>query len=152
MGIRSYVKNTFKANTNVKGWSGWDLLKSNAKVVKDFADDLKASNVDTSPVSLGFEEAMKKYGLTENDVMKQKRIHLIAALFSFVLALAALLWTLHLFFMKGMFLSSLVSLSLAVLMGSYGFREHFFYFQMKQRKLNCTVSEWVSSFFSGKRV
>ena len=147
MGFRSYVKRTVKTNTNVKGWSGWDLIKDNAQVVKNFANDLKAP---TLIVPQSFEEAMKQYGLSESDIKKQIRTHFITACVCVVLSLAAFLWMFHLLF-KGMFLSGLVSFALSALMAAYGFREHFAYFQLKQRRLNCTVSEWASSFFGKKR-
>lgn len=150
MGIRDYIKNTVKANTNVKGWSGWDVVKNNAGVVASLAEDLKAPKNNTAPLQVTFEEAMKKYGLTEADVKKNMKYHFLTAWLCFGLSVAAFLWTFHLLW-KGMFLSGLVSLSLSALMASYGFREHFFYFEMKQRKLNCTVSEWLSNFFAIKR-
>ncbi len=147
MGVRSFVKNTVKANTNVKGWSSWDSIKGNAKVVGRFIDDLKAPDAKVPPVSLTFEEAMKKYGMTEADVNKSMKTYLLTAIVCLVFSVAAFLWMLYLFY-NGMFLSGLVSFSLSALMASYGFREHFYYFQMKHRKLNCTIGEWVSSFFS----
>lgn len=150
MGFRSYVKNTVKANTNVKGWTGWDVVKNNANVIKNFADDLKAPETRVPPVQITFEEAMKKYGLTESDVQRSMRNHFITACVCLVLCLAAFLWTFHLLW-KGMILSGLVSLSLSALMGAYGFSEHFYYFQMKRRKLNVTLSEWASNFLSFKR-
>lgn len=150
MGVRDYIKNTVKINTNVKGWSGWDVVKNNAEVVKSFADDLAAPKNSAPPAQVTFEEAMKQYGLTEADVKKNMRNHFLTAWLCFGFGVAAFLWTFHLLW-KGMFLSGLVSLSLSALMAAYGFREHFFYFQMKQRKLNCTASEWISSFFAIKR-
>lgn len=145
MNIRDYVKNTFKANTNVKGWSGWSQLKDNAQIVKNFAQDLKAPNGTTAVQAQTFESAMKSYGLTENDIKRLTRNHFLTAVICVAFSLAAFLWMFHLIY-KGLFLSSLVSLSLSALMAAYGFREHFFYFQLKQRKLNCTVKEWASSF------
>lgn len=145
MGFRSYIKNTVKANTNVKGWSGWDTVKKNATVVKTFVDDLKVPETDASSVQLTFEAAMKKYGMTEADVAKGMKARLQSAWICLAFSIAALVWMVYLFYI-GMFLSGLVSLSLSALMAAYGFREHFYYFQMKRRKLNCTINEWASSF------
>lgn len=150
MGFRSYVKNTVKANTNVKSWTNWDLLKDNAQIVKNFAQDLKAPNESIPVRSQSFEEAMQTYGLTENDIKKRMRTNFLTAVFCVVLSLASFSWMFHLIY-KGLFLSAVVSLSLSALMAAYGFREHFFYFQMKKRKLNCTVKEWASSFLSTMR-
>ena len=147
MGFRNYVKRIITINTNVRGWSGWDLIKDNAQIVKNFASDLK---VPTIIVPQTFEEAMKQHGLSESDIQKQIRTHFITACICVALSVAAFLWMFHLLF-KGMFLSGLVSFSLSALMAAYGFREHFAYFQLKKRRLNCSVGEWASSFFPGKR-
>lgn len=147
MGVRDYVKNTVKTNTNIKGWSSWDSVKGNAKVVGRFIDDLKAPNSKAPPVAITFEEAIKKYAMTEADVSKSMRTHLQTASVCLALSVASFVWMFYLFYI-GMFLSGLVSLSLSALMAAYGFREHFHYFQMKRRKLNCTINEWASSFLS----
>jgi intracellular multiplication protein IcmV len=150
MGIRSFVKNTVKNNTNVKSWSSWNAIKDNAKTVKYFANDLKALDKPKPTVKITFDEAMKKYGLTENDLSKRMKSHLLVAAFCGALGAFAFIWALYLF-AKLMFLSGLVGVSLSFLMLAYGFREHFNYFQIKQRRLDCTFNEWLSGFFPHKK-
>jgi intracellular multiplication protein IcmV len=145
MGFRNYVKKTVKTNTNVKGWTGWDAVKGNAEIVKNFAQGLKTPVASAPPVQLDFNETMKKYGWTEADVRSRMRMSLIVAIVCVVLSLFAFLWVFHML-LKGFFLSALASLALSALMLAYGFREHFLYFQLKQRRLNCTVKEWFSGF------
>jgi intracellular multiplication protein IcmV len=151
MGIREYVKRTVKANTDVKSWAAWDTIKGNAKVVESLAADMKFAETTAPSAGISFEEAMKKYGLSETGLSHQMRTRFLVAWACFALAFAAFFWAFYLSIFKGMLLSALVSLSLGLLMGVYGFREHFFYFQLKQRKLNCTIAEWVAYFFSFKR-
>lgn len=145
MGFRNYVKKTVKDNTNVKGWTGWDVVKGNAKIVSGFVEGFKAPSSATPPVQMDFNEAMKKYGWTEADVARRMRMSLVVAAVCVVLSLAAFGWVFHLL-IKGFFLSALVSLALSILMLAYGFREHFLYFQLKQRRMNCTMNEWFSGF------
>lgn len=150
MGFRSYVKNTIKDNTNVKGWSSWNSIKNNAKVVYGFAEGLKPRVQDTLPVKVTFEQMVQQYGLSEKDIRSRMRTHLGVAVFCLLLGFIAIGW---MFFLltKFMFLSALVSFSLGALMFAYAFREHFFYFQLKQKRLNCTLTEWFSNFFSKKK-
>lgn len=150
MGIRSFIKNTVKTNTNVKSWSAWNTIKENANVVKGFANDIKVPDAINPGVKVTFEDAMKKYGVSESDLASRMKSHFTVAIFCGLLGLAALIWTIYLL-TKLMFLSSLVGIALSLLMFSYGFREHFYYYQIKQRRLNCTVKEWLSGFLSNKR-
>lgn len=145
MGFRSYVKRTVKTSTNIKEWSGWGLVKGNAHAIKSIAEDLKSTaSGDSDKVAPdSFESAMKLYGWSEADVARRMTVSLWTAGLCTILFLVALGWAFHLFFM-GLYMSSLGAFGLSFLMFAYGFREHFFYFQLKQRRLNCTFSDWVS--------
>ena len=149
MGIGQFLKNTVKNNANVKGWTSWDAIKENGRVIKGFVADIESgATVSAAPIT--FEEAMKKYNLSEKDISQRMRTSFMAAVFCLFLAVVALGWTVYLM-TKTMYLSALVGFALAVLMSSYGFREHFHYFQMKSRRLNCTWKEWLSGFLLNKK-
>lgn len=149
MGFRSFVKKTAKTNTNVKGWSGWHAIKANANVVKNMAADFKYDAKPAIDTQMTFEAAIKKYGLSEKDIAHQMKSNLLIAYFAGALSLIGLIWALYLL-INAMFFSSLMGFSLSVLMFAYAFRSHFFYYQLKQKRLNCTVKEWASSFLSKK--
>ena len=153
MGMRSFIKRTAKDNTNVKAWASWGLIKENAKTIGTFMDSLNPEDQAKEPAKETFEEAMKKYNLSENDVILRAKKHFRVALLCVIFGVAAFLWMFVLFF-KGMFLSGIVALAVSLLMCSYAFREHFYYFQMKQRRLNCTFKEWFSNLFhfAGKNI
>lgn len=143
MGLRSFIKNTAKTNTNVKGWASWGEIKQNAQVVGTFMDTFKKRNQTAQPET--FEEAVKRLSLSEQDINARMKSYFRVAALCAILGFAALGWTFYLLLFRAMFLSSLVGLGLAGLMFTYAFREHFYYFQMKNRRLNCTVKEWFSS-------
>ena len=148
MGVKSYVKNTFKANTNVKGWIGWNSVSSNAKLVKSLVNDIKPDKNEATPKTQEtFEQAVARLGLTDAQLQKQMRSHFLVALFCGTLGLFAFAWFVYLL-IKAMFLSSLIALSLSGLMLVYAGSEHFFYYRIKQRRLDCTVDEWISKLFS----
>lgn len=149
MGLRDYVKSTVKDNTNVKSWSAWDAVRDNAKTVYGFVKDLKPADQSVAPIKITFEEAVRQYGLSEDDIRSRTKTHFVVAVFCLLLGFVAMGWMVFLL-TKFMFLSAIVAFSLGALMFAYAFREHFFYFQMKQRRLNCTVKEWFSSFFAKK--
>lgn len=148
MGIRSYIKNTAKNNLNVKGWSSWDSIKKGGQVVGELAKDFKVPTAEATKRT--FDEAVREYGLTESDIQLRMKSSLRVAIFCAALGLAALCWTV-LLLTKALFFSSVVAFALAVLMFAYGFREHFHYVEMKQKRLDCTVKEWFFSLFSRKK-
>lgn len=150
MGVGSYFKRTVKANTNVKGWTSWNAIRGNARVVGRFIRDIRAPKT-TVTANESFDEVIKRYGLTEQDLRARMRSYFRVAVLCAALGVLALLWMVYLF-TKGMILPGFVALALASLMFSYGFREHFQYFQIQQRRLGCTVREWFSSFISRKRL
>lgn len=150
MGIRNFFVNTVKKNTNVRGWMGWSAVKENARVVTGLATDISSTEEknNTSRVET-FDQAVQRLGLSQNEIEHRMQTFRRVGQFCGVLGFAAFIWGMYILF-KGMFLSSLMAFSLSCLMFIYGFREHFHYFQMKQRRLDCTVKEWFSSFISKK--
>jgi len=64
----------------------------------------------------------------------------------FIFACFGLGWCAYLF-TKGMWMSSLVALSGAVLMLAYTAREGLVAYSIQQRRLNCTIKEWFLHFF-----
>lgn len=146
MGIRSFVKNTVKDNTNLKGWTGWDAIKQNAQLVGSFVKEIKPQDKEDVIVPETFEQAVQRFGLTEAELRSKMRMHWIVSLVCFFLGLGALCWGFHLLW-DGMYLSCLVGFALGALMFAYAFYESFSHFRIKKRRLDCTFSEWAAHFF-----
>lgn len=148
--IIDYIKRTVSNNTNVKGWMSWDSIKENGRVVGELAKGMDPDEHASGYKADNFEEAMKHYGLTEADLKKRMRSHYMVAIVCALLALIALGWAVFLF-IKAMYLSVLVALALSALMFVYAFREHLFYFKIRERRLNVSAKEWFNHFVSAKR-
>lgn len=147
--IVDYIKRTFSNNTNVRGWTSWESIKENGKVVADLAKGVNPETDAPNYEAANFKEAMKHYGLTEADLKKRMRTHFLVAITCALLGLVALVWGGYLL-SKTMFLSTLVALALAALMFVYAFREHLFYTKIKERRLNITVKEWFKMLIPGR--
>lgn len=149
MGVKNTVKRHVKEGFNVRQWLGLDNLKKDAKKLKNMmADVLIPPKSDSIRVET-FEESLERLNLTEADVQKRIRtcVWTIAFLVTIIFVLmcyAFYLWHQHLH--RGVFLCAILML----LLGSFTFREHFYYFQMKKRRLGCSVLEWVKFVFWGK--
>ena len=147
MGVRSYFKNTAKANTNVTAWSDWASVRKNAQFIKQLVADIKPKDkVTIDPAQKKtFDEAVAKFGLSEKDLTARMKSHFRLSLGCAVLTLAAFAWFCYLLWL-GMFLSSIVALSVAFLMGTYTVIENLYAYRIKQRRLDCTVREWFFHF------
>lgn len=139
------LKITRKTFFNPSAWLGYEQLKLHTS---SLFGTLKAIfTVPTPTRQETFEEAMERQGLTEEDLADQeKTYYTYAMLFVLIGALV---------FIYGFYLlarSSLGGWMLAMactsLFYAQAFKYHFYYFQIKQRKLGCTFAEWKHWLFN----
>ncbi len=150
MGFKKVVKKGFFSGFNAKRWVGMDQIKRSGGTVKDLYADLYKKKGDEVPRKETFEECVQRYGLSEKDIQKKMKIFQLLAVGFFIGSFFVFAYTVFLF-STGMFLAGMVSLMLTFLLWAYAFREHFNYYQMKQRRLGCTVQEWFSSIVKGNK-
>jgi intracellular multiplication protein IcmV len=88
-----------------------------------------------------FEEAIVRMNLSEKDLQGRQsalyRLSLlmcVAAIFIFAYGMY------HLYY--GGYRATIISLAVMLIALSLAFRYHFWYFQIKERKLGCTLQEW----------
>lgn len=124
---------------NVRAWMDWDRMKTGGKFLEEGAKKLFVPR-PARPVET-FEEAMQRMKLTEADLALRRR-----ALFRMSIMMACLSMGLLIYFFYHIFYGSLhaafLTLALSLLAAALGFRYHFWYFQIKSRKLGCTFHEW----------
>ena len=144
MKIINGIKKVAKPFVDVPAWAGYDQLKASAKSISTSMKDLfvpkKSDKKET------FEEAMQRLNLTEADLIaRQKEFKRLIIIFS-ILGFIVLGYTFYLIWDRA-FWGGLASFGLTVLVFSYSFRYHFWLFQIRQRKLGCTLREWLDSGF-----
>ena len=145
MGVKKVIKKGF----NFKYWIGADYLKVNAKVIgRLFTTLFKHSKQQVQEET--FEQCMKRFNLTEEDLQKRMQYSKHMALFCLGTSILLLVYMFYLF-TQTFILSGIVCLILALLMAAYTFREHFNLFQMKQRRLGCTIQQWFNATFKGSK-
>lgn len=153
MGLGKFIKKTVKANTNVKSWISWDFIAQNARTVAGLAKSFSGvgtRSVEPLPADIDFNGLLKHYKLTEAELEVRKTTCFRSAVLCTCFGLFALIWMAYLF-SHHLILPSVVAFSLSFLMFAYAFSEHFQYFQISQRRLNCTVREWFSSLITLSR-
>lgn len=136
--IRRFAK-TF---VNFPRWMGVDELKSSGKRIGQMAKDLmtpaKAQHHET------FEEAVERLGLTEKDIAERMKGFLFQARVIALVALVIFIYAIYLFIASHIIAGFMAVLITGVAV-SLAIKEHFRYFQMKQRRLGCTLGQWFKA-------
>ncbi|NKB46250.1 MAG: type IV secretion protein IcmV [Legionellales bacterium] len=134
----------FKRNFNFKQWSDYDRIKQNTTTLGDTIRRYFTAKQPEHPES--FEDAIKRLGLSEQELATK-----MSALFKLsLLMLSIALLILGYFILQvftGTWRSVLVSGVVMLLPMSLAFRYHFLHFQIKHRKLGCTLNDWAKGTF-----
>lgn len=150
--FRSTVKGIVKVTkplVNFPAWMGLNQILSTAKGIKNTAKGLVETT--SKPVhDETFKEAIKRLHLSEKDIQQRQKTFYRNALIYAGIGLLLLGYAIYLV-IGSHFAASFLSLVLFVLALALAFKQHFYYFQMKQRKLGCTVQDWLSAFFRGTK-
>ncbi len=131
---------------SVKSWVSWDAIKGNTSYIKDTAKI--AFGVEKSERKETFEEAKARLNLTDAQIKDQQAGFLRIALIIGAFGMLSLLYTFYLLWnlqIGAMFVALAVSSLCFVTAARY----HFWYFQVKNRKLGCTWREWLDAKVSG---
>ena len=116
-------------------------------MLKNLGEDLLAQPENENRTET-FEQCLKRLGITEAQLQKRMRSSLQIILFCLGLGVAIIIYAFYLW-SQGMLMAGFTSLILGGLLGSYAFREHFNYFQMKKRQLGCSLKDWVKFMIGG---
>ncbi|KTC92516.1 type IVB secretion system protein IcmV [Fluoribacter dumoffii] len=145
---QSRIVKLFATIINVRRWFDWERMKAFTLYLGNGFKRLFIPQKATQNES--FNEAVKLLNLTdENIISKQKALFRL----SIIMLLAAIVILgyagYQLFY--GSIRAFLVSLIVTMIALVLAFRYHFWYFQMKNRKLGCTFNEWYRQGLLGEK-
>lgn len=130
---------------NVRRWASSDTVKEESKVLKDMVVDTFAQQESQGKTS--FEEAMKKYNLSEADIEKKKMDNLTVSVFVLALAIGMFAYAIYMIVVLESIQGFVASLGVCSVLLAIAFRFHFWYYQFSRRKLGCTFKEWKRDLF-----
>lgn len=134
---------------NVRAWSDYDRTRASLVYLRDGFKKMFVPQRVSAPEK-DFDDIVKAKKLTEDDLMQQqkslKRSSMMMLLFSLAVFIYSLYLLVHLNIM-----ATVLSLVVACLGLVLAFRYHFWAFQIKQRKLGCTVAEWYRIGLKGEK-
>jgi intracellular multiplication protein IcmV len=141
-----FVKRVGKTFFNVSAWVNYGQLSSFAKSIANLFKRLfipaQATYTET------FAEAMQRFNLSEEDIQRRIKNFILLVSLWLIIALGVLSYALYLAF-AGSWHGFIACIGLMFISLAQAFRYHFWYFQLKQRRLGCTFRQWLNASFKG---
>jgi len=148
---KSRITGLLKSVFNVRSWIDYDRLKSfttylGTGIKKMFVPE----PIDVVDTSTSFKEMVTSLNLSEQDLADRARGLYRLSIIMGVIAGAMFVYAIwHMVF--GNWKATIVSLVVSCLGLVLAFRYHFWYFQIKERKLGCTLREWYKQGLLGEQ-
>ena len=144
----SRTGSVFSRIINIRSWSDWERTKTLSSylagsIVKVFVPQ-KATKSES------FEAAIKRLNLTEKDLLVRRRNLLRTSILMLVIAFLLLVYSGYHFF-NGHIMGGLLTIVVMLVALVLAFRYHFWYFQIKERKLGCSFNEWFKRSIKGDK-
>ncbi len=133
-------------------WADFDRIKAYSQYLWDLFKRLFIPQVrDDKDSQVLFEESVQQMKLSEAD-LKNREVALkrMSILMTVLASLVFLYSFYHLFY--GSWQAALLCYSVTLIAVALAFRYHFWYFQIKERKLGCTFSEWLREGLLGHKL
>lgn len=126
----------------VDRWLSVDYLKETTSHFKAILNDIVVPK--RARYSETFDEAVHRLHLTDSELAQRKLEFSRLFYFFIILSLFVIGYGLY-FAFHGHFISAIISFCLSIYSFTQAFRFHFWLFQLKNRKLGCTLREWFNS-------
>ena len=135
----SKIANIFSRIFNIRWWADWDRVNSFTQYllngIKHLFVPMKTADVEA------FDKAQKRLHISDEELLiKQKALFRLCVIMLCVASLIFMYAGYHLFY--GTFRAAIISYVVMMIALVLAFRYHFWYFQIKNRQLGCTIQEW----------
>ncbi len=141
------LKNIF----NIRLWLDYDRLRAfNIYIVEIFKRVFIPSQTKQKDSKATFEDAMVKMNLTEEGLVVRRNALFRLAILMSLIGFAVFVYAVY-HLIEGNYQAAVVSLVVSMIGFVLAFRYHFWYFQIRERKLGCTLKEWYQQGFLGKK-
>ncbi len=139
-GFGKYVVRTF----NVSAWIGLDSLRLSARNIKRMSKQLLTHTPSEHKET--YQQAIERLKLNAENQKTRKASFLRMSIIYTSMAGTMLGYALFLT-MSHHLLAAIMSYVLTFLLLSFAFREHFWYTQMRERRLGMTLRDWAKAVF-----
>jgi intracellular multiplication protein IcmV len=132
----------------LRAWSDWDRMKSFTRYLVDGI--IKFFVPQKNKVVESFEAAKKRLDLSDKVLLERQKGLLRLSIFMVVIALLLFVYSVYLF-VTGGYRGGIVGIVVMLIALTLAFRYHFWYFQIRERKLGCTIQEWFKQGLMGEK-
>ncbi|WP_419419302.1 type IVB secretion system protein IcmV [Legionella sp. D16C41] len=149
----SRVGTLLKTVFNVRAWTDFDRLSVFTQYLSNgfkFLFIPQKNETSANEASASFREAMSAMNLTEADIAARQRGLYRLSLIMCLAAFGFFCYAIY-HFIYGGFYGGLISLALTFVALALAFRYHFWYFQIRERKLGCSFREWYRRGLLGEK-
>lgn len=133
---------------NIRSWIDYDRTKASLKYLRDGFKKLFIPQVQTAEKD--FNDVVKEYKLTEEDLQKQKNSLKRLSYYMLFFSSAVFIYFFYQLIQLNI-MATILSLVVTCLGLVLAFRYHFWAFQIQQRKLGCTFEEWYRIGLKGEK-
>jgi intracellular multiplication protein IcmV len=145
MAIKDIFKVSRKTFFNPSGWLGYNEVKGSIQTSWDL---MKGMFIIPEPTyKETFEEALIRQGVTDEEAQRRGNDFLTYAIVFLALSVTTFCFSFYILIIERTFAGCLLGMAVTALFAAQAFRFHFWYFQIKKRKLGCTFEEWKQSWF-----
>lgn len=141
-------KRLFNKYFDYRAWSDWKRTSAMTHYFISVFSRLFIPKEVNPEDAKQFDALVQEMGLTEDDLgvrlLNFRRMYLVMIAGAFLFYAYAMYQMLY-----GGVLSVILSLVFAFVSLALAFRYHFWYFQIKHRKLGCSIQEWFKTSFMG---
>lgn len=148
MAIRDVFKVSWKTFFNPAGWLDYDGLKNQNRTMYSILKSMFSKEVPARQET--FEQAKERLGLTDDDVKHIETNYRIYAIIFLVIGIIIFAYAFFLLFRYFTLTGWLLGLAASAYSLSLAFKFDFWSFQIRQRKLGATFSEWKRSVLGDK--
>ena len=143
MALKDVFKVSRKTFIDPAAWFGYGTVKGITQTLWGLVRGLfvTAEPTAVAPTET-YAEALQRLNLTDETAQANAKNYFIFALFFAALSFGVLVYGLYLLLFHRSFLGFLLALAVTALLSAQAFQLHFWYFQVKHRKLGCTFDEW----------
>jgi len=139
MKIRRSLFRAARPFLNIRQWAQVDYLKRSGKNIYGLARGLVTPGKAARGES--FDAAMSRLKIDEKAVRNRQRQSFVLALVFFIVGILLLAYAVMRAY-RGHIISTLISFVIAGVSFAESFRNHFWYVQIKERRLGLTFNEW----------
>ncbi|MAH61184.1 MAG: hypothetical protein CMF42_02730 [Legionellales bacterium] len=141
--MAGFIRGTFKRHFNISQWMGLKYIGENFKLIPSLFKRL--STPATNDYSETFEEAVVRLGLDQKKLGFRAREYFRAAVIYSCCGVIGSLYALS-FINTGKYHGVIMGMMVASIFFAHAFRAHFWYTQIRMKKLGITLKEWACTF------